>query len=165
MVGRHPRTRCGFVAGMLHLPQTWIEERRIRQRAAEILEELHLSSMAHELAGNLAFGKQRLVEFARALATEPELLLLDEPAAGLNMRETDELSDLILQIRGRGITCLVVEHDMSLVMRISDEVLVLDQGAQIALGTPREVQRNPDVIRIYLGEEYSEPAGEEASHA
>ncbi len=162
MVGRHPRTGCGFIAGMLNLPQTWREERRIRERAGQILEELGLAALADDLAGNLAFGKQRLVEFARALATEPELLLLDEPAAGLNMHETDELSELILRIRSQGVTCLVVEHDMSLVMRVSDEVLVLDQGRQIAQGPPREIQRNPDVIRIYLGEEGAEPDGTEA---
>jgi len=159
MVGRHPRTGCGFIAGMLNLPRTWREERRVRERAVQILEDLGLAALADELAGNLAFGKQRLVEFARALATEPALLLLDEPAAGLNMHETDELSELILRIRSQGVTCLVVEHYMSLVMRVSDEVLVLDEGRQIAQGPPREIQRNPDVIRIYLGEEGAEPSG------
>jgi branched-chain amino acid transport system ATP-binding protein len=106
-----------------------------------------------EDAGSLPFGKQRLVEFARALATEPELLLLDEPAAGLNVHETAELSELLLKIRDWGVTLLVVEHDMSLVMDISDQVLVLDQGAAIAEGKPEEVQKNHQVINIYLGEE------------
>jgi branched-chain amino acid transport system ATP-binding protein len=154
MVGRHPRTRCGFLAGMLNLPSTWREDRQIRQRAMSILEDLDLAKEAGEMASNLSFGRQRRVEFARALATEPVLLLLDEPAAGLNIYETEELSQLILKIRDRGITCLIVEHDMSLVMNISDEVLVLDQGLKIAEGPPREIQRNPKVIRIYLGDDH-----------
>ncbi len=156
MVGRHPRTRSGFIAGMLSLPRTWREEREIRDRAMQILDDLGLAEHAAETAANLPFGRQRLVEFARALATEPTLLLLDEPAAGLNIYETNELSALILRIRGRGVTCLVVEHDMSLVMSISDDVIVLDQGQKIAEGPPRAIQRNPDVIRIYLGDDHAE---------
>ncbi len=156
MVGRHPRTRSGFLSGMLHLPRVWHEEAQSRARALDILESLGLSSYAHATAGTLPFGRQRLVEFARALATEPALLLLDEPAAGLNMHETQELSGLIVTIRDRGVTCLVVEHDMSLVMNISDDVLVLDQGQQIAEGPPREIQRNSEVIRIYLGEDHAQ---------
>jgi len=152
MVGRHPRTRSGFIAGMLNLPCTWREDCEIRARACEILADLGLIKSAEETASNLPFGRQRLVEFARALATEPVLLLLDEPAAGLNIYETRELSELILKIRDRGITCLVVEHDMSLVMNISDDVVVLDQGQKIAEGPPRVIQRDPEVIRIYLGE-------------
>jgi len=155
MVGRHPRTRAGFLAGMLKLPRTWREEREIQCRAAETLMDLGLMSCAKETASNLSFGRQRLVEFARALATEPALLLLDEPAAGLNIHETQELARLILKIRDRGITCLIVEHDMSLVMNISDEVLVLDQGRKIAEGPPAAIQRNPDVIRIYLGDDHA----------
>jgi len=163
MVGRHPRTCCGFASAMLCLPHSWFEERRIRREAQETLDLLGVGHLAGENAGGLAFGKQRLVEFARALATGPELLLLDEPAAGLNMRETDELSELILTINKRGITCLVVEHDMSLVMRVSDEVLVLDQGRQIAEGPPREIQKHSEVIRVYLGEDHV--AVGEAQHA
>ncbi len=155
MVGRHPRTRAGFFAGLLNLPWTWREDREIRIKAAEILADLGLASYANETASNLPFGRQRLVEFARALATEPALLLLDEPAAGLNIYETQELSRLILKIRDRGVTCLIVEHDMSLVMNISDEVLVLDQGQKIAEGPPKEIQRNPNVIRIYLGDDHA----------
>jgi branched-chain amino acid transport system ATP-binding protein len=154
MVGRHPRTRSGFLAGMLNLPCTWREDCEIREKAQAILEELGLADYAGETASNLPFGRQRLVEFARALATEPVLLLLDEPAAGLNIYETKELSELILKIRDRGITCLVVEHDMSLVMNISDDVVVLDQGQKIAEGPPQAIQRNAEVIRIYLGDDY-----------
>jgi branched-chain amino acid transport system ATP-binding protein len=153
MMGRHCRTRSGFIAGMLNLPRIWREDRQTRDRALEILNDLGLMSHAHETASNLPFGRQRLVEFARALAMEPALLLLDEPAAGLNIYETKELAKLILWIRDRGVTCLVVEHDMSLVMTICDNVVVLDQGQKIAEGPPRAIQRDPDVIRIYLGVE------------
>jgi len=155
MVGRHPRTHAGFLAGMLNLPHTWREDRETQAKALEILADLGLAIHARETASNLSFGRQRMVEFARALATEPALLLLDEPAAGLNIYETKELSQLILKIRDRGVTCLIVEHDMSLVMTISDEVVVLDQGQKIAEGPPAAIQRNPDVIRIYLGDEHA----------
>jgi len=155
MVGRHARTRSGFLAGMLSLPRTWREEREIRARAMGILGDLGLAAQAQDAAGTLPFGRQRLVEFARALATEPGLLLLDEPAAGLNVHETADLGRLIARIRDRGVTCLIVEHDMSLVMTISDEVVVLDQGQKIAEGPPRAIQRNPEVVRVYLGEDHA----------
>jgi branched-chain amino acid transport system ATP-binding protein len=153
MVGRHARTRSGFLAGMFNLPWTWREGGEIRSRSVEILHDLGLGAHQGEIAGNLAFGLQRLVEFARAMATEPRLLLLDEPAAGLNIYETKELAALIRKIRGRGVTCLVVEHDMSLVMDICDDVVVLDQGRKIAQGPPRAIQRNPEVVRVYLGDD------------
>ncbi|HEY5505254.1 MAG TPA: ABC transporter ATP-binding protein [Sedimentisphaerales bacterium] len=152
MMGRHCRTRCGFISGMLNLPCTWREDKQTKEKALSILKDIGLAEHALETASNLPFGRQRLVEFARALAMEPELLLLDEPAAGLNIYETKELAKLILWIRDRGVTCLVVEHDMSLVMAICDDVVVLDQGRKIAEGPPRAVQRNPEVIRIYLGD-------------
>jgi branched-chain amino acid transport system ATP-binding protein len=155
MVGRHSRMRSGFVAALLNLPGTWRETREAQAKAQAILDDLGLSVHAGEIAANLSFGRQRLVEFARALAMEPTLLLLDEPAAGLNIYETNELAQLIRKIRDRGITCLIVEHDMSLVMNISDEVVVLDQGQKIAEGTPSAIQRNPDVIRIYLGDDHA----------
>jgi branched-chain amino acid transport system ATP-binding protein len=156
MTGRHLRTRSGFIACMLNLPRTWKEDRQCRESSLAILKDLGLLDYAEETAANLPFGRQRLVEFARAIATEPLLLLLDEPAAGLNIYETKELADLILKIRDRGITCLVVEHDMSLVMNISDEVVVLDQGRKIAEGPPRAIQRDPEVIRIYLGDNHAQ---------
>jgi branched-chain amino acid transport system ATP-binding protein len=155
MMGRHTRTRSGFLAGMLNLPWTWREHHHTQEKAQTILEELGLAAHTHETACNLSFGRQRLVEFARALATEPALLLLDEPAAGLNIYETQELAQLILKIRDQGVTCLVVEHDMSLVMNISDEVVVLDQGQKIAEGPPAAIQRHPEVIRVYLGDEHA----------
>ena len=155
MVGRHPRTRCGFLAGMLNLPRTWREEREIRARSLAILDDLGLSAHGRETASTLSFGRQRLVEFARALATDPQLILLDEPAAGLNIYETQALAQLITRIRERGVTCLIVEHDMSLVMNISDDVVVLDHGQKIAEGPPRAIQRNSEVIRIYLGDDHA----------
>ena len=154
-IGRHIRSGAGFLAGMLDLPRTWKEERAIRDAARAILEKLGLLEDSETPAGNLSFGRQRRVEFARALAMEPSLLLLDEPASGLNIYETAELARLITTIRGWGITVILVEHDMSLVMEISDSVVVLHQGSILAQGTPAEIQKNADVIRIYLGEDHA----------
>lgn len=153
MVGRHTRSRAGFLAGMLNLPWTWQEEKELRQRCLEFLELLEIADLADVEATSLAFGQQRAVEFARALASEPTLLLLDEPAAGLNIYETAEVARLISTIRDRGITVLLVEHDMSLVMDISDEIVVLSFGQKIAEDTPHNIQQNREVIQIYLGEE------------
>jgi len=156
MVGKHLRTRSGFIACMLNLPRTWREDHQCKESSMAILRDLGLLDLADQTASNLPFGRQRLVELARAMATQPALLLLDEPAAGLNIYETKELAGLIVRVRNSGITCLVVEHDMSLVMNISDEVVVLDQGRKIAEGPPRTIQRDPEVIRIYLGDEYAQ---------
>jgi branched-chain amino acid transport system ATP-binding protein len=153
MVGAHPRSRAGFVAGMFHLPWTWREEREIEGRAREALAFVGGADLADADATSLSYGQQRAVELARALAAEPALLLLDEPAAGLNMRETAELARLIGRIRARGITVLIVEHDMGLVMKVSDEVAVLSYGQKIADATPRLVQKDPEVIRVYLGDD------------
>jgi branched-chain amino acid transport system ATP-binding protein len=153
MVGRHVRSRAGFVAGMLNLPWTGREEREIRDKALEIMTFLGIAGLAHADAVSLSYGQQRAVELARALACGPSLLLLDEPAAGLNMRETADMAKLISRIRDLGITVLIVEHDMSLVMNISDEIVVLSYGEKIADDTPRAVQNNPEVVRVYLGED------------
>jgi branched-chain amino acid transport system ATP-binding protein len=153
MVGRHLRGRAGFLAGMLRLGWTRREEEAVRDRARELMDFLGIAALADREATSLAYGQQRAVELARALASDPEMVLLDEPAAGLNMRETADLSGLIGRIRDRGITVLLVEHDMSLVMEISDEVAVLSYGEVIADAGPRAVQGNPEVVRVYLGDE------------
>ncbi len=152
MVGRHVHSRAGFFAGMLSLPFTWGEERRIREKALDVLELLGIADIAQAEATSLAYGQQRVVELGRALACEPRLLLLDEPAAGLNMRETNDMGRLISRIREMGFTVLLVEHDMSLVMKISDEVVVLCYGEKIADDRPLAIQKNREVIRVYLGE-------------
>ncbi|HEY9159745.1 MAG TPA: ABC transporter ATP-binding protein [Desulfomonilia bacterium] len=153
MVGRHTHSRSGFVSSMLGLPSTGREEKSIRKKSLEIMNFLGIEEHADTNAASLAYGQQRIVELGRALACEPELLLLDEPAAGLNMRETSEMAKLIMKIRDTGVTVLIVEHDMSLVMNISDEILVLSYGRKIADDIPLAIQKNPEVIRIYLGED------------
>jgi len=153
MVGRHVHGRAGFLAGMLNLPYTRGEERRIREKSFEIMEMLGIVDHAGAEATSLAYGQQRVVEIGRALASEPKLLLLDEPAAGLNMRETNEMGGLISRVRGMGVTVLLVEHDMSLVMKISDEVVVLSYGEKIAEDRPLSIQKNREVIRVYLGDD------------
>jgi branched-chain amino acid transport system ATP-binding protein len=152
MIGRHTRSRAGFVAGMFNFPSSRAEERGIRAKSLELLDLLEIGQLANIEATSLAFGQQRAVEFARALAAEPSVLLLDEPAAGLNMNETAEVARLITRIRALGITVLLVEHDMSLVMDISDEIVVLSFGQKIAEDVPAAIQQNSEVIKIYLGE-------------
>jgi branched-chain amino acid transport system ATP-binding protein len=156
LTGRHRHTRTGFLGGMMHSPRAVKESRAARERCLEFLAFLGLAELADAEATSLAYGQQRLVELARALACEPALLLLDEPAAGLNMRETEDLAGTIGRIHATGLTILLVEHDMGLVMNISHEIMVLGAGRRVAEGAPREIQRNPDVIRIYLGEEDAE---------
>ncbi|MCK5733930.1 MAG: ABC transporter ATP-binding protein [Candidatus Latescibacteria bacterium] len=152
MVGRHTRTVSGMLSAAFRLPKTRAEEKAIRDAAMERLVFVGLDAQAGELAANLAFGGQRTLEFARALATEPKLLLLDEPASGLNAHETIVLAELILKIREQGVTVLLVEHDMELVMDISDEVAVLNYGKKIADGKPEAVQNDERVVAAYLGE-------------
>ncbi|MEW5815600.1 MAG: ABC transporter ATP-binding protein [Spirochaetota bacterium] len=152
MIGRQTKSKAGFISSMLNLPVAWKEEKEIREKSFQMLELLSIADLSEHEAATLPFGKQRAVEFARALAAEPKLLLLDEPASGLNIYETTELAKLILKIRDRGITILLVEHDMSLVMDISDEIVVLNFGEKMAEGRPEEIRKNKDVIKIYLGE-------------
>ncbi len=153
MIGRHTHSKSEFLSGMLNLPWTWAEEKKIKKDSLEIMDYLGIADHAGTDATSLAYGQQRIVELARAMACEPKLLLLDEPAAGLNMRETADMAKLITRIRDRGITVLLVEHDMSLVMNISDEILVLCYGEKIADDAPLAVQQNDEVIRVYLGED------------
>ena len=153
LVGRHVRTRCGFFGAISRLPRVLAEEKQARRESLELLEFMGLAEMAGQRSLDLPFGWQRFLEIARALATGPSLLLLDEPASGLNAVETARLAELLDKIRRRGITLLLVEHDMSLTMEISDRILVLHQGMKLAEGTPREIQSDEAVISAYLGKE------------
>ncbi len=154
MVGRYAKTRSGFFSSGLKLPSIIKEEKEIQRKSEEILEYINLVQRKDELASTLPIGEQRILEIGRALATEPKLVLLDEPAAGLNIRETRDLGEIIKKIREElTITIVLVEHDMDLVMRISDSITVLNFGEVIAEGTPLEIQKNPEVIVAYLGEE------------
>ncbi|MCM2357262.1 MAG: ABC transporter ATP-binding protein [Geobacteraceae bacterium] len=152
MVGLHTKSRCGIVSCAFKFPWQISEERRIRDSAQVWLQFCGIEELAGTTAANLPFGKGRLLEIARALAQEPQIIFMDEPAAGLNGRETLELALLIRKIRDRGITVVLVEHDMELVMDVCDRILVLNLGRKLAEGTPREIQENPAVIAAYLGE-------------
>lgn len=156
MIGRHTQLKSGVLGAILRDPRTRAEEKRVLEESYEILKKLNLERFVNDLARNLPYGAQRRLEIARALATEPFLLLLDEPAAGMNPQETRTLEELIRRIRDtEDVSIFLIEHDMSLVMSLSERIYVMDYGKLIAQGTPQEVKNNPDVIKAYLGEEAS----------
>jgi branched-chain amino acid transport system ATP-binding protein len=153
MVGASRRLHLGIMASLVAWPSIGRETRQTRARAEELMVEVGLSDYLDRPADAMPYGALKRLEIARALASEPEILMLDEPAAGLNPSETAEIDDLIRRIASRGVTVLLVEHDMKLVMAVSDRIIVLDHGQRIADGTPEEVRQNQEVIAAYLGEE------------
>ncbi|MEE4356815.1 MAG: ABC transporter ATP-binding protein [Desulfococcaceae bacterium] len=154
MIGRHCRLKAGIAGAIFRNPKTAAEEKKVVKDSYAVLEKIGLGGYVNELAKNLPYGAQRRLEIARAMATEPFLLLLDEPAAGMNPQETKDLDDLIEQIRTvEKISILLIEHDMKLVMSLSDRIFVVDYGKKIAEGSPEEIKNNPAVIKAYLGEE------------
>lgn len=159
LLGRHSRMRSGLLSGGLFLGSTRREERENRAYCLHLLDLLDLGHLSSLPLGSLPYGLQKRADLARALALEPKLLLLDEPVAGMNAEETAEIAAILVEVQEQlGVTQILVEHDMAMVMSVADRVLVLDFGRAIALGTPGEVQAHPDVIKAYLGETFGESA-------
>ena len=151
-VGMHSRTQSGLWSAFFRTRRFHVEERKVFKRGMELLDLMGLANQGNEIAANLSYGNQKRLEIARALATEPKLLLLDEPVAGMNPSEKEEISDLIRKIQKKGIAVLLIEHDMKVVMPLSERVVVMDEGKKIAEGPPEEIRKNPRVIQAYLGE-------------
>ena len=152
-VGLHESMKYDLASSLIRLPNYWKEEKHCTERAFELLDIFHMADLADAQAGSLPYGAQRRLEIARALATDPAVLLLDEPAAGMNPQETLELKSLILHLRKEfDLSILLIEHDMGMVMSLSDRIYVMEYGSRIAMGTPQEVRENPRVIKAYLGE-------------
>jgi branched-chain amino acid transport system ATP-binding protein len=161
MVGRHLRERCNLLSALFRTPAVTRQNRETRDAAMELLTYVGLERVANTTAGSLPYGACKRLEIARALAAEPKVLLLDEPAAGCNAVETEEIDRLVRQVADRGVAVVLVEHDMKLVMKISDRILVLERGKPLVEGTPREVRNDPRVLEAYLGRH----GAAEASHA
>lgn len=153
LIGQHKRGEATLLESLFMLPRHWAQERELKNRASALLKRFGLQHVAHVVSGNLPYGDQRRLEIARALATNPDLILLDEPTAGMNPTETREVGEQILQLRDEGITVLVIEHDMSLIHQVCDEVYVLNFGRMIAQGSPNDIRQNRLVIEAYLGTE------------
>lgn len=151
LVGMHPHLKANYFTSLLHTKRERAEEKAANKEALELLGFVGLRDKANTIAGELSYGDQRKLEIVRGLASKPKLILLDEPAAGMNSKEKDDLDVLLKKIIRMGVTILVIEHDMKLMMGVADYIFVLNYGAKLAEGTPEEIQKNPDVIKAYLG--------------